>query len=186
MTIYVLCGPAGAGKTTLGKALAAHLHATFLDKDDLARPLVEGMNQAVGLDPDCREGDLYVRHVRPREYQGLHRAIFSAAQYVAHVVCVAPWGLEVRNSDWVHGMQARAALAGHSLVLCWVHCDNEIRRERLERRGDPADAEKLRYWDSHAQIEAPDCVDVAIDTSAGATGDHVDALLAHLSRTGSW
>lgn len=188
MTIFFLCGPAGAGKSVLGKALAAHLHATFLDKDDLARPLVEGMNQALGLDPSCRDGEIYLRCVRPREYRGLHQAIFTAAQYVANVVCVAPWGLEVRDGDWVHEMQARAALSGHSLVICSITCDDEVRRERLVRRGDPSDLAELRDWEARTRARAgmPPGANITVDTSRGATDDHVESLLSHLSRTGTW
>lgn len=188
MTIFFLCGPAGVGKSVLGKALAAHLHATFLDKDDLVRPLVEGMNQALGLDPSCRDGEIYLRYVRSREYRGLHQAIFTAAQYVANVVCVAPWGLEVRDVDWVHEMQARAALSGHSLVVCWVTCGDEVRRERMEKRGDPADANELRNWEAHTRSQAgiPPGADITVDTTHGTSDDHVESLLSHLSRTGTW
>jgi gluconokinase len=48
--IIVLMGPAGAGKTTVGKVLASSLGWHFLDADDFhSPPNIEKMRQGIGL-----------------------------------------------------------------------------------------------------------------------------------------
>jgi gluconokinase len=48
--IIVIMGPSGAGKTTIGRALAAALHWRFIEADDLHSPEnVAKMRQGLGL-----------------------------------------------------------------------------------------------------------------------------------------
>lgn len=50
-------GPAGAGKSTVGRTLAARLRWSFLDADDLhSNDAIAKMTRGVGLDDDDRAG----------------------------------------------------------------------------------------------------------------------------------
>jgi len=66
----VVMGVAGCGKTTVGKALAAALDATFYDGDDFHPPQnIAKMSQGIPLDDDHRQGwlerlrDLISEHI---------------------------------------------------------------------------------------------------------------------------
>ena len=53
--VVIVMGPAGAGKSTVGRALAGELAWTFTDADDLhAAASVAKMRQGIGLDDDER------------------------------------------------------------------------------------------------------------------------------------
>ena len=61
--VIVLMGPAGAGKTTVGKALAADLGWTFVDGDDYHSPAnVSRMQSGVGLSDSERDAWLRDLH----------------------------------------------------------------------------------------------------------------------------
>lgn len=53
--VVIVMGPAGAGKSTVGRTLAADLGWTFVDADDLHAPAsIEKMRSGVGLTDDER------------------------------------------------------------------------------------------------------------------------------------
>ena len=61
--IIVVMGPAGAGKTTIGQALAQSLGWRFLDADDFHSPAnVEKMRSGVGLTDEDRAPWLAAMH----------------------------------------------------------------------------------------------------------------------------
>jgi gluconokinase len=69
--IVVLMGPAGAGKSTVGRALAGKLRWRFVDADDLHSPDSIGkMARGVALDDDDRAGWLERVNAAMREAAG--------------------------------------------------------------------------------------------------------------------
>jgi shikimate kinase len=53
--LWVICGPAGAGKSTYGRKLAVEKGACFLDSDIVTEPAVRAGMVFVGLDFDDRD-----------------------------------------------------------------------------------------------------------------------------------
>lgn len=185
MTVYLIAGHAGTGKSTLGRALAAHLRCPVLDKDTLFRALVDTCNEALGQPPHIREGRVYWGIVRPAEYRGLHDAIFDLAPHVRDVVAVAPWLDFVENDQWRTHIDNRARAAGHDVVVVWVTCTDTVMRGRLTQRDDPADWSKLDTWidvvDGRAAAP-PRCADIVIDTTDGISTHTIADMVAAARR----
>ena len=117
--IIVLMGPAGAGKTTIGVALAQSLGWHFLDADDFHSPSnVEKMRHGVGLTDADRAPWLAAMH------DALERALATDTSVV--LACSA-----LKE-------QYRRALtpedAGSRLRFVYLHADETVLRERLAHR----------------------------------------------------
>lgn len=87
MRVVVVAGPAGAGKSTLGRALAAQMHAALLDLDDLTNPILDALWSGAGHwnDPEHRA------LVRPARYAVLRAAAAAQVATGVDVVLVAPF-----------------------------------------------------------------------------------------------
>lgn len=124
-------GPAGSGKTTLGRALAEATAAQLIHGDDLMegwRGLDSVGRQLAGLVAALAEG-------RPGSYEHFD---WEHHRY-DHAVAVppAPWLV-------VEGVgSGAAAIAPYVTVLVWVEVDDDLRLRRgLERDG----AEMQEHW----------------------------------------
>lgn len=181
MTVYLIAGHAGTGKSSLGRDLAAHLRCPVLDKDTMFRALVDTCNEALGQPPHTREGRAYRGIVRPAEYRGLHDAIFDLAPHVRDVVAVAPWLDFVEDDQWRTHIDTRARAAGHDVVVVWVTCTDTVLRGRLTRRDDPADWSKLDTWidvvDGRA-VACPTHADIVVDTTTASPTSLVAEVVA--------
>jgi cytidylate kinase len=122
----LLCveGPAGSGKTTLGRELARRTGAQLIQGDDL-------MSGWRGLDSVGRQLTAVVEALaagRPASYEHFD---WAADRYDRSVeVPAAPWLV-------VEGVGSGAAsLAAYTTVLVWVEVDDDLRLARgLERDG---------------------------------------------------
>jgi shikimate kinase len=118
----------GAGKTTVGRALAHELGRPFLDNDVLLGEAASTIQAAEGLDA-----------LHAREAQAALRAL---AEPEPAVIALAASAIE--------SPQVRAALAGHLVV--WLTADAEVRADRTPGGGhrpileeDPARRRARRY-----------------------------------------
>lgn len=117
--IIVLMGPAGAGKTTVGLALAQSLGWRFLDADDFHSPAnVEKMRHGIGLtDAD--------------------RAPWLAAMHEALEQTLAEGGSVVLACSALKEQYRRAltpASARGRICFVYLHADAAVLRERLAHR----------------------------------------------------
>jgi sugar-phosphatase len=133
--VVVVAGPAGAGKSTLGRALAAAMHAALLDLDDLTNPVLD----AVWSPREGHWNDLDHRAVvRPARYAVL-RAV-AAAQVAAGIdlVLVAPFTAELTGGgEW---QALRAAVAPVEPFVVWIDVPSGVLAERVRRRADERDS----------------------------------------------
>lgn len=137
-------GPPGAGKTTLGRALAVALRAALLDLDTLTNPLVEqiAVRAGAGADPDHPALRGAVRRAR---YECLRDTAADVAGCGCSAVLVAPFTEELADpSAWA--AFARLLIAAgpgpdQGLVprLVDVVTDPEIAMTRRALRGLPRD-----------------------------------------------
>lgn len=143
--LHIICGPAGVGKSTYGKKLAAELGACFLDSDTVTEPVVRAGMELGGEDPDDRDSPVYRRAFRNPVYECLFA---TAAENLLHVdvVMVGPFTSEIRNPEWPEMLRKRF---GVEVEVVFVTCSEDERRRRIENRGNPRDRLKLRDWDQY-------------------------------------
>ena len=137
MTVWVVAGPAGSGKTTLGRALARHLRAALVDLDSVTNPLLDGLSDLVAPGGHWNEEGRRAR-VRPARYAAL-RAV-AADQVLAglDVVLVAPFTAELRGgSEWT---LLTGAVAPAPVRVVWLRADDALLEQRVGQRRETRDA----------------------------------------------
>lgn len=164
--VHIVTGAAGSGKSTFGKRLAAKHSAILLDSDTVTEPVVRAGMSAAGLDAADRDSAAYKKIFRDAVYDCLFE---TALENISHtsVVIVGPFTRELSQSVWPKLLELKF---GFRPIIWYLYCDNEIRRQRIESRGNPRDALKLDDWESHladAPVASPVFAVKRIDTSQG-------------------
>ena len=141
----MICGLAGAGKSTYGRKLAAEKSACFLDSDTVTEAVVRAGMVLGGLDPDDRDSQEYRAAFREPVYECLFA---TAAENLPHgeVVLVGPFTSEIRNPNWPQELEERFETR---VNFVFVSCDDEERKRRIEARGNPRDGLKLADWEAY-------------------------------------
>ncbi len=148
--LHIICGAAGVGKTTYGRKLAAEIEACFLDSDTVTESVVRAGMLAAGMDPDDRDSPEYKVAFRGAVYESLY-AIAAENLPVVPVVMVGPFTSEIAQTDWLESLKARF---GVEVECLFVSCDEEIRRDRIEKRANSRDAWKLVNWEEYLEKSA--------------------------------
>lgn len=145
MTLHIICGPAGTGKSTYGRQLASGLKACLLDSDTATEPVVRAGMSFGGSDPDDRDSETYRIAFRNPVYECL---LNTAAENLPHldVVLVGPFTTEIRDPTWAESLRQRF---GVGVEVIFVICDEAVRRERIMNRGNARDGLKLADWESY-------------------------------------
>jgi predicted kinase len=146
--LWIICGPAGVGKSTYGRKLAAEKGACFLDSDTVTEPVVRSGMVLGGLDPDDRDSPDYRAAFRAPVYDCLFA---TASENLPHtdVVLVGPFTSEIRNAGWRDGLEERFKTP---VRVIFVSCDEVERKRRIELRGNPRDDFKLRNWVEYVEL----------------------------------
>jgi shikimate kinase len=130
----VITGFMAAGKTTVGRALARLLEATFVDLDDAVLEL-EGRGPRELID---EEGEEYFRDAETRAL--LHVLERGDARVIA--TGGGAWALE-RN---------RALADAHGCLSVWLDAPFELCLERINAGGGPSDRPNARDPDRARQL----------------------------------
>jgi len=153
-TIVFFIGGAGAGKTTLAKALAARTGAAVLDMDTLLRPAAEALMTQAGLDPSDRDSADYKRLCRELGYRITMDAALENAAIGNDVYAIGPFTRETEDPDWLDRELARIGDdAGRIRVKAVVVrlSGPDAYRERIERRSTGLDSWKLEHWEEFSR-----------------------------------
>lgn len=130
--VVIVAGPAGAGKSTLGRALAPSLGAALLDLDDLTNPLLDSL-WASRSATDHWNDELNRSWVRPARYGVLRAAASAQIASGIDVVLVAPFTAEMAGGEEWEALAA-AVEPAEPLVL-WIDVPARVLAERLRARG---------------------------------------------------
>lgn len=143
--LHIVCGPPGAGKTTFATKLVAEWGAVFLDSDQVAQRLVRAGLQLAGMDPDDRDSPAYKVAYRDPVYETLWDLAVINGRHLS-VVVAGPFTRECGDASWPEKIAART---GMPVEIWFVHCAEEIRRQRIAARGEARDASKLDDWENY-------------------------------------
>jgi predicted kinase len=133
VSAWVVAGPAGSGKSTLGHALAHARGAVLLDLDTATNPLLDVLapSWTEGHWNEPRHRDL----VRPARYAAL--LALAGDQVVDELVLVAPFTAELGGGPaWDALMEA---VSPRQVRVVWLDATAELLRDRLAARGEPRD-----------------------------------------------
>jgi predicted kinase len=144
--VILIGGYAGSGKTELGRILARQTGWPILDKDTTTRPVVEAALESLDHSPNDRESELYLKVIRPAEYESLVATLNENVQCGNSAVVTAPFIRELADEAWCSRLAANLASLGAELHVVWVKCDAESMRTYIKHRGAARDAAKLAAW----------------------------------------
>lgn len=147
--VLMIGGYAGSGKTELGRILARETGWPMLDKDTLTRPIVEAALEVMGLSPNDRESDGYLKLMRPREYESLMAATNENVSCGNSAIVTAPFIVEFKDLAWLERVQASLAEMKAVTTFVWVYCDASTMHTYIRHRGAARDAAKLADWASY-------------------------------------
>jgi shikimate kinase len=162
----VITGFMGAGKTTVGRALARLLGETFIDLDDAVREL-EGRGPRELID---EEGEEYFRGAETR---ALRRVLEEGA---ARVVATGggAWTL-ARN---------RALVAAHGCLSVWLDAPFDLCLRRILESGGPSDRPFARDPERarrlyEQRLAAYGLADLRVSVTPQSSGEELAARVAH-------
>ena len=162
----VVCGPPAAGKSTLGRALAAQLQATVLDQDVLTGPLTAVVSGLLGTsDLDSPE---LARITRAARYETLLAVAEDNLPAGRPVVLVAPFSTERRDAAAWDALRDRLARAGGEAALVWMRLSGDELLHRMTERAADRDRAKLadpRVYLQRVDLDPPSVVHIAVDAA---------------------
>ncbi|QMV41213.1 AAA family ATPase [Cohnella cholangitidis] len=146
--IFVV-GGAGAGKTTLTKAIAGKRGAPMLDMDTLLRPAAIALMTLAGLDPNDRDSSEYKKLCRDLGYRITMDAALENVAIGTDVFVVGPFTKETENPRWIKEELLKIGVSAETVEVkvIVVHLAGlEVYRERIGQRGTELDRWKLEHW----------------------------------------
>ena len=150
-TMYLIGGFPGTGKTELSSYLSALNGATLLDKDTMARPLVEKLTELLNGDPHDVESQQYVKNIRPLEYDAVMSTAWSNLNTGKDVICAAPFLKEMLNKEWMAALRSKCVINNVLLKTIWVTAECNVLYSRLSERNAARDNWKLKNWDIYEE-----------------------------------
>lgn len=156
LSLTLVGGYAGSGKSEFARFLAAVTGWTILDKDTLTRALVEQLLISLGGDPTDRETEVYHKRVRSHEYRCLLDQGVENLDCGVSVVLTAPFLREITDGSWLGRVQNTCIAHRAAFHVVWVKCDPESMHDYLSFRGASRDAWKLAHWTEYLSGIDPD------------------------------
>ena len=148
--IVFVAAPPASGKTYVCERLAEAMgRAVYLDKDDLS-DLLRAAFRASGNEVNM-DGEFYVNNLRASEYSTLLNIAFSVLRFEDTVIVGAPFGKEVRDTEYMRALKEKADACGAQLILVWVYATKEQCLERMKKRSSDRDTGKLRNFEEYAK-----------------------------------
>lgn len=146
--IFVV-GSAGAGKTSIARALVSRRSAAFLDMDTLLRPAAEAIMTMAGLDPTDRDSPMYKEHCRDLGYRITMDAALENVQLGLDAIVIGPFTRETSDPEWLNRELARIGASRDAIRVIVVSLpDTEHYYARIRNRGSELDAWKLEHWET--------------------------------------
>jgi mannitol-1-/sugar-/sorbitol-6-phosphatase len=139
VTAWVVAGPAGSGKSTLGRALADARGAVLLDLDTATNPLLDAVIADATWGAGHWNEPQHREVVRPARYAVL-RAL-AADQVLDELVLVAPFTAELGGGPEWEALVL--SVSPRPVRVVWLDATPELLRDRLAMRADSRDRHAL-------------------------------------------
>jgi dephospho-CoA kinase len=180
-------GGAGAGKTTLARAVAAKRGAALFDMDTLLRPAAEALMTQAGLDPSDRDSAAYKALCRDLGYRLTMDAALENVAIGNEAFVIGPFTKELADPGWIFAQLSRFGSAADEIdtKVVVVHLrDEDAYLNRIRARGSELDRWKLANWSEfskslalrHPTWELPAGSILYIDNTAQAAQDNIDRI----------
>ena len=148
--LILVAAPPACGKSYVSERIAEVCgHIVYLDKDDLCD--LVGCAFDMGGKEHNMDSKFYSENIRPFEYSTIIRIALSALRYEDTVLINAPFGNEVRDSEYMAELKHAINKMGGELALIWVVTPLEICYERMKQRNATRDVWKLKNWNTYVK-----------------------------------
>ena len=150
LTLHIVIGTAGSGKSTIAQRLAREYGAAYLDKDAMSARFVEAALLAAGYDPGDRESNAFYRErILPLEYDSLLDVAAANLRIGRSVVIDAPFSPYLSDPDFITAAADRFHWPPVEVEVLRVRVSPATLQHRLRERGLERDAYKLAHWDEY-------------------------------------
>lgn len=142
-------GGAGAGKTTLAKALAKRRGVAILDMDTLLRPAAVALMTQAGLDPSDRDSNVYKTLCRDLGYRITMDAALENIAIGGDIFVIGPFTKETETPNWIEQelFAIGATLMDVDVKVVFIYLrDDKLHYDRIVQRGSILDQYKLDNW----------------------------------------
>ena len=152
--LILFAGHAGTGKSTLAKkALPLIVEKTgedffFLDKDTVYGAYSAHVMELTTNNPNDRDSPFYLQNLRDWEYAGLIAIAKENLQLGVNVILVGPFSSEIQSGRMFNPEELGVPSAS-SIRIAWIDLNEDEAKRRMEKRADPRDEYKLKYWDQY-------------------------------------
>lgn len=150
--LIFLIGTAGAGKSTVGKKLAATLKWCYLDKDVVANRFTGAMLVREGYGAQDRDQCAYYKEtIYELEYETLLNLAADNLRLGNSVILDAPFIGYFNDKDYVKRFLEKYDLQDITPLVLNVYVESHILKERIIARNNERDQWKLDNWDEFIQ-----------------------------------
>lgn len=155
--VVAVAGPAGSGKTTLGRALATALGLPILDLDQLTNPLLDRLYGADSQAHWLTGADANV--VRDGRYAALRATARDVVSVGVGVVLVAPFTAELSGGEAWAALLAEVKPA--QVTVVYLSGSPDLLQARIKQRGEPRD----EFHQRGSAYQPPGVAYIALDAA---------------------
>ena len=176
LSVCIVIGTAGSGKSTIAQRLARQRAAAYLDKDAMSARFVEAALVSAGYDPGDREANtFYLERILPLEYDSLLDVAGTNLRIGRPVVIDAPFSPYLSDPTFITAAAQRFEWPSVEVEVVRVRVSPTTLQERLRRRGLERDRFKLAHWDEYwATHGGQPCTWTGVRHSELSNDEHAD------------
>lgn len=146
--VIFLVGPAGSGKSTVGKLIASHFQFSYLDKDVVCNKFTGKLLETQGISPNARDGcEFYQKQIMPLEYETLLEIAADNVRSGISVILDAPFVGYFTDEDYINKLSKKYNFENYVPLVLRVTVSSETLFNRIKERSLKRDEWKLENWD---------------------------------------